>query len=143
MMGGGKLLASQGSIASSPARTEISTGLSWDSPLWSPNTLGLTKRNRGCGRGNKALKTTVVSLKLKCRLLTLFSDLHNVDSQDSKYIRNFLLVHFKREIEGNEGRTSLLSHLFKHKMERSVVVGSCMHRGAVGPEMEGGHPRHS
>ena len=50
MMGGGKLFTSHGRVTSSPARTEISTGLSWDGPLWSPNTLGLTKTNTSLGR---------------------------------------------------------------------------------------------
>lgn len=50
MMGGGELFTSQGRVTSSPARAAISTGLSWDSPLWSPNTLGLTKVDACFGR---------------------------------------------------------------------------------------------
>lgn len=62
MMGGGMLFTSHGSVTSSPARTEISTGLSWDSPRWSPNTLGLTKINT-FGKGNSTLKAFNVQMR--------------------------------------------------------------------------------
>lgn len=44
IMGGGKLFTSHGSVTSSPAMTEISMGLSYAFPCWSPglDTLGFT-----------------------------------------------------------------------------------------------------
>ena len=72
MMGGGKPFTSHGRVTSSPAKTEISTGLSWDGPLWSPNTLGLTKTNTGLGR--ERVHWNKAHFKLKTGPLTFLNN---------------------------------------------------------------------
>lgn len=101
MMGGGELFTSQGRVTSSPARAAISTGLSWDRPLWSPNTLGLTKINACFGREIVHWKHSIYNTMCTANILKSFIKMILLISGLGPYLkfsRNAWIVRAERKM---------------------------------------------